>query len=154
MSMLARFRKPGGFLQLLNLIETCEPVKRNQLMDLIAKEDPGWAHLVKTKALSFERIMAWPQNTLMEITPRIPDKILGVAVHMCPTEFREKLLSSLPHMKRREIEYMLNNFNPSSGEKHAAVIKIIQTVRELEHEGMLKMSMIDPSLVLDQKLAS
>src|SRR5690349_9430773 len=109
MSMLNRFRKPGGFLQLLALIETCEPAKQKSLMHLVGTEDPGWAHLVKLKILTMERIFSWPQEILMEITPHLPDQVLAIA-HQMATQLspkaQEKWLNSLPSMKAREVKEM------------------------------------------------
>ena len=82
MSTLSRFRKPGGFQQLLMLIETCDPDKQKSLMHLIGTEDPGWAHLVKIKALTFERIMTWPTEILMEITPHLQDHTIAMIFRM------------------------------------------------------------------------
>ena len=62
--MLSRFRKPGGFMQLLALIESCDPSKQKNLLSLVGPEDPGWAHLLKVKALTFDRIRSWPAPVL------------------------------------------------------------------------------------------
>lgn len=152
--MLHRFRKKGGFLQLLTLIETCEPTKRKNLFHLVATEDPGWAHLVKTKSLSFERILDWPVEILMEITPHLQDRILAAAYAAAPTDKQEKWLSSVPKLKARDIESSISSVSVNEDEKIASTIKIIQIVRELESKGQIKFAQFDPSLVIDQRLAA
>lgn len=152
--MLGRFRKKGGFQQLLTLIETCEPSKRNNLFHLVATEDPGWAHLVKAKSLSMERISEWPQEILMEITPHLQDRVLAVAYAMAAGDKKSKWLSSVPKIKAREIEQSVLQMPVTEDEKFASTIKIIQTVRELESKGLIKFAQFDPSLVIDQRLAA
>jgi len=154
MSMLARFRKPGGFLQLLALIETCDEQKRRNLLDLIGAEDPGWAHLVKIKALSFERIMSWPVETLMEITPHLPDKILVSVYQMCDQAKREKWLKSLPGIKSKEIQNLSAESPVNYFEQGPTAIKLIQIVRDQISKGQIRFAQFDPTLEIDQQIAA
>jgi hypothetical protein len=169
MSMLARFRKPGGFQQLLALIETCEPAKQKALLHLIAVEDPGWAQLVRLKTLSFERILSWPVEILMEITPPLPDKVLATAYQIAETistpnpqaapqvfkeSLHEKWLQSLPSLKAREIRQMAAELSPTAAEQSATVIRLIQIVRELESKGQIRFQQFDPLLEVDKDLAA
>lgn len=154
MSMLNRFRKPGGFHQLLALIEGCEPEKQKNLLSLIGNEDPGWAHLVKLKALSFERIMKWPIEILMEISPHVPEKIQIAALCKMTDPIKEKWFKSIIGLKQKEIRQSCTEAQPLPSEQQAATIKIVQIVRELEEKGLIKLSQIDPSLQLDKRLAA
>lgn len=154
MSMLARYRKPGGFAQLLSLIETCDPLKQSKLLELVGTEDPGWAVLVKTKSLSLHKIFSWQIETLMEITPSVPDKIMATAIYKLPAEIQEKVLRAIPASKAREVRSLLSIASPSAGEQNASAIKIIQIVRDLDREGRIKLSQIDPELGLDKQLAA
>lgn len=155
MSMLSRFRKPGGFMQLLALIESCDPTKQKNLLGLVGAEDPGWAHLLKTKALSLDRILSWPTEVLMEITVVLPDRVLAMAYKaMNEGEQQDRWLSSLSDFKAKEIQELAGNIETSVNEEHAAVIKIIQTVRELEANGKLKFAKFAPELVVDPRIAA
>lgn len=161
MSLLGRFRKPGGFQQLLTLIETCDPAKQKNLMHLVGTEDPGWAHLVKVKTLTFERILSWPQEVLMEITPHLPDQILATAYQMAellsPTgrpQLQEKWINSLPSMKAREVKSLSNDRKVTAAEEASTSIKVIQTVRELEAKGKIRFSNFDPTLEIDKRIAA
>jgi hypothetical protein len=160
-TMLSRFRKPGGFQQLLTLIETCEPAKQKSLLHLVSSEDPGWAHLVKVKALTFERILTWPEEVLMEITPHLPDAILATAYRMAeqvsvgkPLSLHEKWINCLPSMKAKEIRALAKTLAFAPSEQFSSSIKIIQTVRELTAKGQLKFISFDPSLEIDNRLAA
>lgn len=159
MSMLSRFRKPGGFQQLLTLMETCDDQKKKNLMLLLSSEDPGWAHLVKIKSLTFERVLSWPVNVLMEITPHLSDRVLVTAYQIAEAHpllkgSHEKWLKALPSLKAREITN-LSEMTPFSASEHlAAKIKIIQTVRELEAKGHIRFANFDPSLEVDTRIAA
>jgi flagellar motor switch protein FliG len=58
MDLLRRYHKPGGFLQLVQLIETCGPQKQQQLLTSIEKESLEWANEVRAKILTINRISA------------------------------------------------------------------------------------------------
>lgn len=161
MSTLGRFRKPGGFQQLLTLIETCEPAKQKNLMQLIGTEDPGWAHLVKLKVLTFERVMSWPIEILMEITPPLPDHILAYSYKMAEQistpekpSLHEKWLKSIPGIKAREVQELARLQNLSGPDQAACVIKLLQTVRELEAKGHIRFANFDPALEVDPRITA
>ena len=159
--MLARFRKTGGFQQLVTLIETSPPTKQKILLELVAKEDPGWAHLLKDKLLSFERILSWPPTILLEITSLLPDQIL-IATYLMARAVpasgylpaQDRWLQGLPHLKARSIQEMSMDFQLTPEEQNAALIRVLLLVRELESRGQIQFSKFDPSLVLDQRLAA
>ena len=161
MSMLNRFRKPGGFQQLLTLMESCDQQKKQNLLQLVGVEDPGWAFLVKTKSLSFERIMSWPVIVLMEITPHLPDRALMTAYHMAEalakrssSDCHERWLKSLPVLKAKEIYNLAQSSSINPIEHHSTTVKIIQTVRELEAKGQIRFSNFDPTLEIDKRVAA
>jgi flagellar motor switch protein FliG len=152
--MLSRFRKPGGFQQLMTLIESCDSDKQKSLLHLVAQEDPGWAYLVKLKVLSAEKILSWDASHLMEIFPQLPLRVL-VAFYCFADESKQKIiLSSLDSSLARKMQEEALERPAESGELHSASIKLIQTVRTLEAEGKLRLSLIDATLVLDQRLVA
>ncbi len=161
MSTLNRFRKPGGFQQLLLLIETCDPVKQQNLLHLIGMEDPGWAHLVKAKALTIERVLGWPLEVLMEITPPLPDNVLAGIYKMSAnitvvnqSNLPEKWLRSLPGIKAKEIQEVARFQNLSSADQAACAIKLLQTVRDLEAKGLIRIASFDPTLEVDTRITA
>ncbi|MFN7262945.1 MAG: FliG C-terminal domain-containing protein [Pseudobdellovibrionaceae bacterium] len=154
MSMLSRFRKPGGFQQLLALIESCEADKQKSLLHLVAQEDPGWAFLVKSKVLTADKIFSWDSSHLMEILPQLPQRVL-VAFYCFSDEQKQKLiLRSLDSNLARKVQEEALENPAEPGELRSARIKLIQAVRSLEAEGKLRLSLIDPARVLDQRLVA
>lgn len=154
MSMLNRFRKQGGFQQLLTLIETCDPSKQKNLLHLVGVEDPGWAHLVKVKCLTLDRVFSWPDSVLREITPSLPEKVM-VALHSAlnPNQ-REKFKTSLPQMQLRNLDDQFASIGATPSEQNAARIKLFQIIRDLEAEGKFKFQTFDPILVIDPSIAA
>ena len=49
MSMLARYKKPGGVQQLVALLESCLSKKRELLLNTIMTEDKDFGNMVKSK---------------------------------------------------------------------------------------------------------
>lgn len=154
MSMLNRFRKQGGFQQLLILIETCDPIKQENLFHLVSSEDPGWAFLVKTKCLTTDRIFSWPENVLEEITPNIPETVAVALYFSLSKDGKEKLRNTMTNSAKRSFDETLSRSNPTVSEQNAARIKLFQLVRALELEGKLKFQTFDPTLVIDPSIAA
>lgn len=154
MSMLGRYKKTGGFQQLLSLIETCAPTKREQLMKVIQAEDPGWAALLKTKMLTFEKFFAWDPIHIAEITNEMPARILAAALVGLPPESVARATHTMDHMKKREIETLLAEMTPNPSEVETARMKLLTRVRELEKEKRIDLNQIDPAVsIRDLKVA-
>jgi flagellar motor switch protein FliG len=156
MSKLSRFKKNGGFQQLLMLIESCEPEKQKSLLQMVASEDPGWAHLIKVKALTFGRIIQWPVDILMEITPQLQDNSLAIIYRMCQSlpdkNLENHFLKSLPDLKAREIVELSNSIRFTNSDQIATTIRLLQVIRDLESKGKINFSTFDPSLNIDTKM--
>ncbi|MDZ4660472.1 MAG: FliG C-terminal domain-containing protein [Pseudomonadota bacterium] len=153
MGMLDRYRRKGGFLQLLKLLEGCAPAKQAQLLDVIQKEDADWASLLKKKMLSLEIIFNWKAETLAEFTHLLPPKTLAYAVKKLGPDALQKAITCFAHTKKREIEDIFSSSSPSPGEMLAATGKIIEKVRELTDNGTLKFERFAPELTLDDEAA-
>jgi flagellar motor switch protein FliG len=59
MSSISRYKKAGGFIQLVSLIETFGAPKREKFIEMIDAESPVWAKALRDKMLSIERIFSW-----------------------------------------------------------------------------------------------
>lgn len=154
MSLLARYRKTGGFSQLVLLIESCEEHKRQEILTLVGQEDPGWAVLVRKKLLTVDKVFGWNDEVILEIVSRMPDRVLALALHILEESRREYVFSILLHIRSRNVREIFNEKLPSQGERHAASIKVLKLVRDLAHEGRVKLGQIDPNLELNDKLVA
>lgn len=153
MSMLGRFRKSGGFYQLLLLIESCDPARQKSLLELVGTEDPGWANLLKIKCLTIERVLSWPEDALREIFSNVPEKIIASLYSGLDPELQEKVIKTIPFTRSREVFSLIQALDVGPAGRVAAAIKVVQTARELEAKGRFRFVTFAPDLALDLRLA-
>ncbi len=151
MSVLARYRKPGGFKQLLQLIETSQPVKQQKLLEAVEKEDPSWANLIREKKITREMVLSWDIQHLVVIfehmTPRHSACLLKVIEEekfkACAAMFRPE--------KYRDLKMLMDDTaEPSEGEVISAGNNMLETVRYLDEEKKINLRFIDPVLDLSE----
>lgn len=148
--MLARFRKSGGFLQLVQLVETTDPRRRQNLIELIAKEDPGWAQLVRLKVLTKDRILNWEPRFLMQIWPQIPLPIIKTIWLKSTTAQRERIERSIPRAFQTTFRKSVDaGETVDDVEEAAASLRLVAIVREMNLHGLLDFNDIDPGLTWD-----
>src|SRR5947207_2498115 len=80
MSMLARYKKSGGLIELVKLIEESPEPKRSQLLKMVADEDVNFAAQVSAKLFTYERIKTLPEGVLAEIILATPPKFIAIAL--------------------------------------------------------------------------
>lgn len=147
MALLQRYRRKGGFEQLLKLIEGSTPKKKEQLLKLIEEEDAGWAEMLKVKSLDIDKIFSWEPVYLKDIIHNMKPRILGISLIGQDQSVLDKVASVLTEIKWAEVsDYLGDNY--SEGEIHAAQNQLIQTTRSLEEQGYIRFQDIDPALVL------
>jgi flagellar motor switch protein FliG len=154
MSMLARYRKPGGFGQLVMLIEGCNPKKQTQLMGLIELEDKDWHHRIKETMLTREKLLAAPSEVTNEVFSRVPDKVLTYVLHAMTPEQREKVMATFNHFKTKAINESLGGTPPSPGDIEAAFMQVFKKVRELEKDRTINFDKYYPVVSLTEKRAA
>lgn len=146
MSMVARYKKNGGFVQLLQVMETCGPKKYEQFITIIASEEPNWAEAIKEKMLTFEKILAWSPETLMEVLAQVNALAFGTALKGLPEDKLNLFLNKLSPQDKRKLELQLAEANPAANEISSAVMKVISETRTLLSTFVLKYDKVDPSL--------
>jgi flagellar motor switch protein FliG len=143
MSMLARFRKPGGVQQLVVLLESCLTKKREALLTTIEGEDKEFAMMVKAKVLTAARIFKWDPLVVSEATTKLGDRTLAIALKGLPPECVAIALHTSRDLKKRDIMNLLETIKPTPVEIESAHIKLVETVRTLEKEGAIKLDAND-----------
>lgn len=158
MSMVARYKKNGGFVQLLQVMETCGPKKYDQFISIIAAEDPDWAEAIKEKMLTFDKILCWTPETLMEVLAQVNPLAFGTALKGLPEDKLNSFLFKLSPQDRRKMELQLSDANPTPVEISSAVMKVVSETRTLLSTFVLKSDKIDPNLTIpenfEEKLSS
>lgn len=154
MSMLLRFKKLGGFEQLLVIVESSPIQKRNQFIKLIEQESPSTAELVKNKILTVEKIFSLDVSILGDIMKGMEPRILGILLKGQAPEIIEKAIATFTHGKKRELESMLKDNDITPDEVEAAHLKLITTVRSMIKNHEIPIRVIAPELdITDLKVA-
>jgi hypothetical protein len=150
MSMVARYKKNGGFVQLLQVMETCGQKKYEQFIAIIAAEDPNWAQAIKDKMITFDRIINWDNATLMEVLAQVNTLAFGSALKSLPDEKLIFFIEKLSPQDKRKLELQMSDINPTTNESNSAVTKVISETRGLITTGVLKVEKIDPRLAIPE----
>ncbi|MBX3017799.1 MAG: hypothetical protein KF767_07920 [Bdellovibrionaceae bacterium] len=148
MGMLDRYRKTGGFLQLAVLLETSPASKQEKFLSLIREESPKWESELKKRLLSFERVLNWNPEHLGDIWPRLPDKVVATAVWNLPPPLKEKFMASISVALKRRLDEAATMNAPTDGEILGCRLKILQEIRTMTTNGMMRMDKLDPELVI------
>lgn len=152
MAMLDRYKKKGGFVQLLNLLETSNKTKQEQFLKLIREESPSWENALRERILSVEKVFTWGNEALMEILPRIQPMVLSILFHGQPTQSIDGHLNHLGTSNKRKLLEMIAEANPNANEKATCEAKFIVEVRGLIQQGILKLEKIDINLTIPQNI--
>jgi flagellar motor switch protein FliG len=152
MSMLDRYRKPGGFLQLLALVETCATAKQEKFLELIRAEDAKWADSIKSKMLDINRINSWNDVAFAEVIGILQDLTVATALHGSSPDIRQRIYATLSQGRRRKIDDLYERSVPSASEIAGQQMKIVETVRRMAQDGVLRFERFDPQLCIDEKL--
>ena len=151
MSILARYKKPGGFKLLLQLIETSQPAKQAKLLEAINNEDPQWAQLILKKKINSEMVLSWNPDHLATIFENmIPRHCATLLKNWGDAKINE--FSQLIQIdKFRMIRDLVENMEtPKDFEIVGAQNHLLETVRYLDEEKILAIRYIDPALDLDE----
>ena len=152
MGMLDRYKKKGGFIQLLNLIETTASPKAEKFLKMIGEESPAWESEIKKKVISMDRLATWNQSYLMEIFPRLTPAVISTAICQLPPEKQQIFLGALPFVERRKTEDLMKEHQHNAGEVASCQTKLLTEVRTMVGLGLLKFEKIDPDLVVPENI--
>lgn len=146
MGALDRYQKPGGFGQLLQLIETCGSVKQEKFLTMVREADPRWSEAIQKKMLTMEKILSWSDEVVSEIAGSLQELTIAIALHGLNAEARVRFYRSFSFSQRRKIDDLFEVNQPSAADIGAAYIKIFTEVRRLMHEGTLRVDRVDPEV--------
>jgi hypothetical protein len=152
MGMLDRYKKKGGFVQLLNLIETTGKEKAEKFLKLIAEENPVWEAEIRKKVLTLDRMTTWNQTYLMEVLPHLTPNVVATAIFSMPPEKQQIFLGAMPFSERRKAEDIMKETKPNAGEIAACQMKLLNEVRNMVAQGHLKFEKVDPDLVVAENI--
>ncbi|QDK47536.1 hypothetical protein DOM22_15940 [Bdellovibrio sp. ZAP7] len=152
MGMLDRYKKKGGFFQLLQLLETSPTTKREQFLTLIAGENPVWEEALRKRILTITRVYSWEGQYLVEIFSRVQPMTLAYALHGNPQEQIDNLLSCLPPISKRKITDLMAEASPTPAEKGTSISKMLTEVRGFVGQGIIRLEKVDPELHIPENI--
>jgi hypothetical protein len=151
MAMVDRYKKSGGFIQLIQVIETCNQKKREQFMTIITEESPTWAEALILKSINFEKILSWKSEIILDIMASVSTLAFSAALKSLTPEALETFLQKLSHQDRKKMEMAMKDINSNPGEIASSVLKVISETRSLMVQGTIKADKIDPQLVIPEE---
>lgn len=152
MGMLDRYKKKGGFYQLLQLLETSPSAKREQFLKLIEGESPAWEEALRRHVLTINRVYGWDSQFLVEIFSRVQPLTLANALHGNPPEQVEQLLSCLPPISKRKITDLMAESNPTAAEKNSCIVRMLSEVRGFIAQGIIRLEKVDPEIHIPENI--
>lgn len=150
--MLDRYRKSGGFIQLLQLIETCGKQKQQKFLDIIEEEDSLWADSIREKMITMEKVLTWPSEVLSEIVPQVHQLTWAIALHGLGKDKADILFQTLSHGQRRSIMDTHESKEPSPGEVSASYVQILESIRDMIKHGQIRLDQFAPELVVEDDI--
>lgn len=152
MGMIDRYRKKGGFIQLLVLMETTGKEKQDKFMQMIAEENPAWEVEVRKRLLTIDRILGWNANYLAEVFPRVQPLQLAMIAGSLPPEKAQLFMSILNYKERKKVEEILETKTPGPSEYTSGLLKLFAEIRKMSAEGSLKFEKFDQEMVIPENI--
>lgn len=156
MGMLERYKKPGGFVQLLSLIETTQQSKREKFLSMIKDESPIWEENIKQRVLSIDKILTWPDEVLREIFGHYQLITVAGVISSLVEDQRQIIFKLIGSIETRKITNFLEEKQFTANEIQTSIEKFVTEVRNLISMGHIKPMQFDSSLVIptdiDEKL--
>lgn len=152
MSMVSRYQKKGGFLQLLQVIETCNQKKQEHFLKLIHEENPEWSKALTEKVLTFEKILAWPIENLIDVLEATKIMPFAVALSGFDKDKQSEILNRFSHSDKKRIENVLLEVKANPNEIQTTILKVVADTRQLIIQGVIRLEKVDASLVVPDNI--
>jgi len=150
MSSLQRYKKSGGFFQLLSLIETFGPQKKEKFLEMIDQESKVWAQALRDKMLTLERIFSWPDQVVSEVFKRLPRKNQAFAMAGLKDEYKAKINQFVSASDNRRMQDVLSESRPKPEEIQATLVKMVELARKMINDKELMPDKFDQGLVIPE----
>lgn len=154
MSSLQRYKKSGGFFQLLSLIETFGPQKREKFLEMIEAESPAWSKALRDKLLTIERIFSWPDQIVIEVFKHLQPKTQAFALSGLKDEFKAKLEPFFSPSEKRRHQDVLTESKPKPDEIASTMVKIVEAARQMLKDRELHAEKFDDGLLIPEDFES
>ncbi len=153
MSSLNRYKKAGGFVQLLSLIETFGPQKKEKFLEMIGVESLVWGNALREKMLTLERIFSWPDQVVIEVLKSLPLKNMAVVMEGLKDDQKARMMVFFSASEKRKMEDTLVD-KPKPEEINANIIKVVELTRKMMMKGDLRCEKFDGGLLIPEEFES
>jgi len=151
MSSLQRYKKTGGFVQLLSLIETFGPQKKDKFLEMIDQESVVWGSALREKMLTLERIFQWPDEVLIEVFKAMPLKNQALALQGIKEEVKARIMKFMSSSEKRRLDDVINENPPKPDELASNMIKVIEITRKMLQSGEIRPEKFDAALMVPEE---
>jgi hypothetical protein len=150
MSSLQRYRKSGGFIQLLSLIESFGPQKKQKFLEMIEAESQAWADALREKMLSVDRIFTWPDQVVVEVFKALPTKNMVYALQGLREEQRGRVTQFFSASEKRRLDDVLTESQPKPEEISVTLVKLVEVTRRMINDKMIYPEKFDVGLLIPE----
>src|SRR3989338_2224978 len=143
MNVYIRYKRPGGFRILVELLESTAAAKREKMIHVGMLEDPQFTQKALSLMITFEDILKLNDVELSEVMAKAIPRISAAALWGLPKEVRTRFLQYSPPRVAIEIRDMYSTgieFGPR--EVTGARLKMVEVARSLERAGILSLKKI------------
>ena len=154
MSSLQRYKKSGGFVQLLVLLESFGPQKKEKFLEVIEAESSVWARALRDKMLTLERMLKWPDEVLAEVLKRLPAKTAAFVISGLPEDQRPRFTHFYSAADQRRMDEIVVDAKAKPEEVSSTMFKLVEEARRMLIERQLVADKIDQALVIPENYES
>lgn len=138
MSIYSRYKKnPGGFRNLVELLETTPSERRKKMIDVGMLEDPAYTEKAMSYMMNFNDILGLGDMELAELMDKVDPRIAAFSIHQHPKEVKDRFLKCSRPGKAADIRDYFDAPNVTLREIGGAQLKVVQIARQLEKQGYI-----------------
>ncbi len=142
MSVYARFkRSPEGFRKLVELLESTAPSKRQKMIEVGMAEDAEYTNRALSFMMTFDDIIKLPDTELAEVCAKAPARMIAYAISSLPEDTKKRFLNCCSRENLPGVRECID-IKVGPREISGAQIKLVQTARELEGQGFVRVKRI------------
>ena len=138
--MVGRNNQIGEIQQILSMLEKSTDEQRAQILEVMQKNDPSKAALIKARLLTIEHVFMLDEESLSRVLEDISNENIAHSLRGVDIEFRKRTLDFVNLEKRKQILDILKKPAPVDAEIQSARRQMISRVRELENRGSIHLS--------------
>lgn len=139
MGVYTRYKKnPAGFRQIVELMESAPPSRRQKMIDAGMKEDPEYTNKILQFVFTFEDLIQLSDLELAELLAGVPAQWMAYAIHDQSKEVQARWIAHSSPQVLIEVKEVLDNPKVSSFQMSAGKVKMIAMARSLERKGYIK----------------